>query len=91
MAGLPALTWWRFAGWLAIGLTIYTLYGHRHSRMGDGAAPLPQHLKLVTLVAFAGAFVTLCYFSEPWNLILPILILLGLSAYALHTTQRRTA
>jgi len=91
MAGLPALTWWRFAGWLAIGLTIYTLYGHRHSRMGDGVAPLPQHLKLVTLVAFAGGFVTLCYCSEPWNLILPILILLGLSAYALHMTQRRTA
>jgi amino acid transporter len=91
MAGLPALTWWRFAGWLAIGLTIYTLYGYRHSRMGDHVPPLSPHLRLITPGAFAGAFVAWWISPYPWSLVLPILILLGLSAYALHTTQRRAA
>jgi basic amino acid/polyamine antiporter, APA family len=31
MAGLPILTWLRFFFWLAIGLTIYTLYSRHHS------------------------------------------------------------
>jgi APA family basic amino acid/polyamine antiporter len=31
MSGLPILTWLRFFGWLAIGLTIYGLYSRRHS------------------------------------------------------------
>ena len=29
MAGLPTMTWWRFAGWLLLGLGIYWLYGAR--------------------------------------------------------------
>jgi APA family basic amino acid/polyamine antiporter len=33
MLGLPGETWWRFAIWLAIGLTLYFLYGFRHSRL----------------------------------------------------------
>ncbi len=91
MAGLPALTWWRFAGWLAIGLTIYTLYGYRHSRMGDRVPPLPRQLNLVTPGAMAGAFVAWWIAPYPWSLVAPILILLALSAYALHLTQRRAA
>ena len=91
MAGLPALTWWRFAGWLAIGLTIYTLYSYRHSRMGEGVTPMPPQLKLLTPAAFAGAFVAWWAIPYPWSLILPILILLSLSFYALHATQRRAA
>ncbi|MFN8058248.1 MAG: amino acid permease [Vicinamibacterales bacterium] len=33
MAGLPALTWIRFFGWLGLGLLIYFFYGIRHSRL----------------------------------------------------------
>jgi APA family basic amino acid/polyamine antiporter len=33
MLGLPGETWWRFAGWLAIGLVLYVSYGFRHSRL----------------------------------------------------------
>jgi APA family basic amino acid/polyamine antiporter len=33
-AGLPFITWMRFAIWLLVGLTIYFLYGHRRSVLG---------------------------------------------------------
>ncbi|OIQ67432.1 hypothetical protein GALL_509870 [mine drainage metagenome] len=38
--GLPALTWYRFFIWLAIGLVIYFFYGSRKSRLA-AAAPAP--------------------------------------------------
>jgi APA family basic amino acid/polyamine antiporter len=55
MFSLPADNWWRLAGWLAIGLFIYFLYGRHHSVMATttlaeigkhGASPtatLPRH------------------------------------------------
>jgi APA family basic amino acid/polyamine antiporter len=33
MFQLPAVTWWRFVIWLAIGLVFYFMYGYRHSRL----------------------------------------------------------
>jgi APA family basic amino acid/polyamine antiporter len=35
MYGLPNLAWIRFGWWLVIGLLLYFLYGHRHSRLRD--------------------------------------------------------
>jgi basic amino acid/polyamine antiporter, APA family len=35
MAGLPLITWLRFFLWLAIGLTIYFLFGRKHSVMAQ--------------------------------------------------------
>src|SRR5712692_3042392 len=37
---LPPSSWWRFVGWLGVGLVIYLLYGYRHSRL-RGAGPRP--------------------------------------------------
>jgi basic amino acid/polyamine antiporter, APA family len=33
MVGLPAQTWKVFGWWLAIGLSIYVVYGYRHSTL----------------------------------------------------------
>jgi APA family basic amino acid/polyamine antiporter len=37
--GLPALTWYRFFGWLGIGLVIYAVFGSRNSRLEAPTAP----------------------------------------------------
>jgi APA family basic amino acid/polyamine antiporter len=31
MFSLPAANWWRLGGWLALGITVYLIYGRRHS------------------------------------------------------------
>ncbi|HKQ97193.1 MAG TPA: amino acid permease, partial [Candidatus Polarisedimenticolia bacterium] len=55
MRGLPALTWWRFIGWLALGLFIYALYGARHSRLRGSVAPLPVPVKYLGIATAVGA------------------------------------
>jgi basic amino acid/polyamine antiporter, APA family len=32
VAYLPPTSWWRFIGWLAVGLCVYASYGYRHAR-----------------------------------------------------------
>jgi APA family basic amino acid/polyamine antiporter len=92
MRGLPALTWWRFLGWLAIGLFIYSLYGVRHSRLAGGpAAPLASWLLwlgIATAVAAAAAWWRL---PHPKSLIVPIGMLFAFSGVALAANRRRTA
>ena len=92
MAGLPAITWWRFVAWLGIGLVIYTLYGFRHSRLNAGVIPLPGTMKLITPAALAGALVA--YLTIPpgdhhGNLIAAIVLLYALSFYGMWEIQRR--
>jgi basic amino acid/polyamine antiporter, APA family len=33
MLGLPWVTWWRFFGWLLIGIVFYLAYGYRNSKL----------------------------------------------------------
>lgn len=43
MLSLPLITWWRFLGWMVIGLLIYFLYSMRSSRLNrEGAAAAPE-------------------------------------------------
>ncbi|HXH27629.1 MAG TPA: amino acid permease [Candidatus Polarisedimenticolia bacterium] len=91
MRGLPAVTWWRFVGWLALGLVIYTLYGLRHSRFQEQLLPFPRELNVLTPVVFVAAAILWWVLPHPWSLIAPIVLLFGLSLYALYATQRRTA
>ncbi|RJL34217.1 amino acid permease [Bailinhaonella thermotolerans] len=39
MLNLPVETWLRFLAWMVLGMAVYFLYGHRHSRMNR---PTPQ-------------------------------------------------
>ncbi|HNR38641.1 MAG TPA: amino acid permease [Acidobacteriota bacterium] len=45
MLSLPLVTWWRFLGWMGLGLLIYFLYSFHSSRLnreGAAAAPKPR-------------------------------------------------
>ena len=35
MSRLEAVTWLRFGAWLALGMVIYAVYGHRHSKLRE--------------------------------------------------------
>ena len=39
---LPIMSWLRFAGWLAVGLVVYRLYGFKNSRLRHAAPADPQ-------------------------------------------------
>jgi len=41
MVQLPWVTWERFIIWLIVGMVLYFLYGHRHSRLRNGGADAP--------------------------------------------------
>jgi basic amino acid/polyamine antiporter, APA family len=45
MRGLPQTAWERFIAWLVIGLLIYFLYGHRHSRLRVNPAEAGSHVR----------------------------------------------
>ena len=42
MVGLPGSTWLRLAGWLALGLVIYVLYGRRNARRIRNSMGVPS-------------------------------------------------
>jgi basic amino acid/polyamine antiporter, APA family len=49
---LPPASWWRFVGWLVLGLAIYTAYGYTRSAIGQKAGRptrTPAALKLAAL------------------------------------------
>jgi APA family basic amino acid/polyamine antiporter len=62
MVYLPPASWWRFIGWLVLGMAVYFSYGYRHSRVGReagrrGEAPLQQQAAaLGFLLAALGLF-----------------------------------
>jgi APA family basic amino acid/polyamine antiporter len=42
MKYLSQATWFRFVGWLALGLVIYFVYGMRHSKLRRGVVEHPE-------------------------------------------------
>src|SRR5437016_1564953 len=38
---LPPRSWWRFIGWLSVGMVVYSTYGYRHSRLRARKGPPP--------------------------------------------------
>jgi APA family basic amino acid/polyamine antiporter len=63
MVYLPPASWWRFVGWLVLGMAVYFSYGYHHSAVGRAAgrparATTPQRLvALGALLAGVGLFV----------------------------------
>jgi APA family basic amino acid/polyamine antiporter len=63
MFWLPPASWWRFIGWLVLGMSVYFAYGYNHSLVGREAgrptqAGLPQRLAgLGFFLAGIGLFV----------------------------------
>ena len=63
MVYLPPSSWWRFIGWLVLGMAVYFAYGYNHSKVGRESgrptrAGLAQRLAaLGFLLAAAGLFV----------------------------------
>jgi APA family basic amino acid/polyamine antiporter len=71
---LPPASWWRFVGWLVLGLSIYTSYGYARSGIGRAAgrpALTPPQLKLASLGFLAAAIglFTIPHASGPARLI----------------------
>jgi APA family basic amino acid/polyamine antiporter len=49
---LPPASWWRFIGWLTLGLSVYSAYGYSRSTLGHGLgrpSKTPGWLKLASL------------------------------------------
>jgi len=62
MVYLPPASWWRFVGWLVLGLSIYAAYGYSRSRLRTGGeperTPLPLKVAAMGFLAMAlGMFV----------------------------------
>ncbi len=58
MVYLPPESWWRFIGWLVLGMAIYTSYGYTHSAIGRKLgrplrAPFPVKIASVGLLITA--------------------------------------
>ncbi len=70
---------------------IYSLYGYRHSRLLDHVPALPAHLKSLAPATMILAAVVWWVAPHPWSLIVPILMLIAISFYALHAIDRRAA
>lgn len=52
MVYLPPASWWRFVGWLALGLSFYASYGYTHSALGrESGRPRKTSLPLKVLAA----------------------------------------
>ncbi|HEY4003025.1 MAG TPA: amino acid permease [Candidatus Xenobia bacterium] len=53
MVYLPPASWWRFAGWLVLGMSIYTSYGYVHSHLGT-EFDRPRHVTGMLKLAAVG-------------------------------------
>jgi APA family basic amino acid/polyamine antiporter len=55
MIYLPPASWWRFIGWLILGMSIYFAYGYNHSIVGQQAGR-PQAASVMQRLAALGFF-----------------------------------
>jgi APA family basic amino acid/polyamine antiporter len=88
MFWLPPASWWRFIGWLALGMAAYSGYGFAHSALGRGLgrpAATPWTMRLAALGFLAAA---LGLFVLPHDLALSELLAGRAGAEAAVETRR---
>jgi APA family basic amino acid/polyamine antiporter len=57
MVYLPPESWWRFIGWLVLGMVIYTSYGYTHSAIGQKIGR-PTRAPIAVKIAALGLLLT---------------------------------
>jgi len=70
---LPPASWWRFVGWLVLGLSIYTSFGYTHSAIGmkmgrPTRAPFPLKLASLGFLSTAIGLFTIPHDAGPKTL-----------------------
>jgi APA family basic amino acid/polyamine antiporter len=73
---LPPASWWRFVGWLALGLAIYFGYGYSHSVLGRSLGRSPRTSWTARLVSIGFLAQALGLYTVPHDLGLAELIAL---------------
>jgi APA family basic amino acid/polyamine antiporter len=71
---LPPASWWRFIGWLVLGMSIYLFYGYTHSGIGRRAgrphrAPMPLRLAAAGVFLIAVGLFTIPHNAGPEQLL----------------------
>ncbi|HYG65676.1 MAG TPA: amino acid permease, partial [Thermoanaerobaculia bacterium] len=74
MVYLPPASWWRFIGWLVLGMAVYFAYGYSHSTVGReaGRSPRPRLPEKLAAAGFLSAGIGL--FTIPHDAGLPRLL-----------------
>lgn len=68
MVYLPPASWWRFIGWLILGLAVYCAFGYTHSHLGREAGRVQQAPIGLKVAAVALLLTSLGLFAMPHGL-----------------------
>ncbi|HEX2222940.1 MAG TPA: amino acid permease [Thermoanaerobaculia bacterium] len=74
MVYLPPASWWRFAGWLLLGLAIYCAYGYSRSVLGQRAGRSPLTPGTLKIAAVGFLLMAVGMFTIPHDAGLPRLL-----------------
>jgi APA family basic amino acid/polyamine antiporter len=71
---LPPSSWWRFGGWLVLGLSVYTSYGYSHSEVGQrvgrpSRTPVSMRLAAIGFLLAAVGLFTIPHDAGPAQLL----------------------
>jgi APA family basic amino acid/polyamine antiporter len=84
MVYLPPSSWWRFIGWLVLGMSIYFSYGYSHSLVGRQLARPARTPSALAWGAFGFLLLAAGLFTIPHDASLPELLRLAASPGPFH-------
>jgi APA family basic amino acid/polyamine antiporter len=74
MVYLPPSSWWRFIGWLVLGMAVYFSYGFSHSVVGQELGRSPVTPPALALAGFGFLLLAAGLFTIPHDASLPALV-----------------